>query len=281
MVRLIVLGLLVVGANVRAQEKRYYLDSCENFVSADHYAYLRITKPVAGKLMDVDFEDYDKNGNLIVKGQAGSRNGLTKKGSFEYYRPGGRLLAKGSFEKGLRTGEWQYFNAEGRLTTADELIKEMPTVTFVKDSALEKGRCLCYTRHGYWEKIELSTHDEMVSYYQMGDLITIDGGFMLVDKLPEYRGGMEAFYDYVHRKIDYPRISRKKGMQGNAFFSFVVSAQGEVTKIKALRSVDYATNKIIEKTLRSTSGHWRPGIRDGKNVSTYLVLPVQFKLKDL
>ncbi|MBL7847536.1 MAG: energy transducer TonB [Cyclobacteriaceae bacterium] len=280
MLRSIVIVLMVIGTSVRAQEKRYYLDSCENFVSADHYAFLRITRPVAGKLMDVDFEDYDKNGNLLVKGQAGSRNGLTKKGSFEYYRPGGRLLAKGFFEKGVRTGAWQYFDAHGRPTTADELIKEMPTVTFVKDSALEKGRCLCYARHGYWEKIDLSTRDAMISYYQTGDLITIDGGFIEVDMRPEYQGGMEAFYKYVHRKIDYPRISRKKGMQGDAFFSFVVSAQGEVTKIKPIRSVDYATNKIIEKALRSTSGHWRPGIREGKNVPTYLILPVQFRLTE-
>jgi hypothetical protein len=280
MLRSIVFGLMVIGTGVRAQEKRYYLDSCENFVSADHYAFLRITRPVPGKLTEVDFEDYDKNGNLLVKGQAGSRNGLTKKGSFEYYRPGGRLLAKGFFEKGVRTGAWQYFNANGGLTTADELINEMPTVTFVKDSALEKGRCLCYARHGYWEKIDLSTHDTMVDFYQTGDLITKDGGFIRVDKSPEYRGGMEAFYEYVHRKIDYPRISRMKGMQGDAFFSFVVSAQGEVTKIKALRSVDYATNKIIERALRSTSGLWQPGIRDGKRVPTYLILPVQFRLED-
>ncbi len=272
------LWALMVFSAAQAQEKILYLDSCENFVSPNNYSIRRVTKAIPGKLTDVEFEDFDNKGRPVTHGLSGSRNGWTKKGDFEYTRADGSVIAKGSYEKGEKVGQWQYFRADGTPTTADDLIREMPTVKFVKDSVLESGSCLCYTKHGDWLKVDLVTRDTVVDYYEEGQVITINGGFLIVDKRAEFKDGMKSFYDYMKRIIRYPWVSRLNGNEGVAHFSFVVTEKGEVKKIKPLRSVDKATNKMIEKALKATSGRWRPALRKGREVSSYLVLPVIFDL---
>ena len=104
--------------------------------------------------------------------------------------------------------------------------------------------------------------------------------YQFAEKMPEYKGGMDAMFEFIQSNLKYPKYEKDKGIQGNVYVRFVVEKDGSLTQPMILRSVEGAKNfdseviRIIE--MMPT---WNPGENNGKAVPVYMTLPFQFKVK--
>jgi protein TonB len=96
-----------------------------------------------------------------------------------------------------------------------------------------------------------------------------------VDKLPEFPGGLGAFYKYVGEKFEAFDVEETV----TVFLSFVIEKDGTITDIKVLRSATPSLDKEAIRVLKSLRTKWKPGVKDGQNVRTLYKLPIKVTKK--
>ncbi len=99
----------------------------------------------------------------------------------------------------------------------------------------------------------------------------------LVDKMPEYPGGLQAFYKYVAQNFERPEMESGETLQ--VIVSFIVETDGSLSNIKVLRDAGYGTAASAVKVLKSLKTKWKPGLKSGKAVRTVYNLPITLKSK--
>lgn len=74
----------------------------------------------------------------------------------------------------------------------------------------------------------------------------------------------------------YPEQARKKGIEGTVYVKMLVSEKGVVKNAQVIQS----DAEILNKASIDAAMKWRftPGAKNGKAVSTWIVLPFKFKL---
>jgi len=97
-----------------------------------------------------------------------------------------------------------------------------------------------------------------------------------LDKLPQYPGGMEAFYKLIGNNFQRPA---QKGVSGKIFASFVIEANGVLTEKKIIRDIGYGTGAELLRVL-GLSATWEPGEINGIPVRTSFSLPVNVTFSD-
>jgi protein TonB len=98
-----------------------------------------------------------------------------------------------------------------------------------------------------------------------------------VEVAPDFPGGLDAFYRYFRSKLRYTPQARMEGLSGRYFVQFVVGTDGQVRDVRFLKPIGYGMESEIEKVLAG-GPRWSPGRYSGENVSTAMVLPVNFSL---
>jgi len=53
--------------------------------------------------------------------------------------------------------------------------------------------------------------------------------FFAVDKVNEYPGGMNKFYEYLGKNIKYPEVAKKNKTQGKVWLSFIIEKDVQLT----------------------------------------------------
>ena len=97
--------------------------------------------------------------------------------------------------------------------------------------------------------------------------------FVVVEDPPELIGGIQA----LHKKISYPPIAKKAGVEGRVTVQFVVDENGDVRDAVVLRGIGAGCD---EEALRAVmASKFKPGRQRGKAVKVKMSLPVTFKLK--
>ncbi len=93
---------------------------------------------------------------------------------------------------------------------------------------------------------------------------------------PTYTGGIEMFYMFVSRNLQYPRKARAKKTSGKVLVKFTVEKDGSVSNIHCLSNLG---NGLEEEAVRiiSLTNQWNPAIVDGEPVVKSLTLPIHFK----
>jgi len=94
-----------------------------------------------------------------------------------------------------------------------------------------------------------------------------------VDKLPEFPGGLEAFYATVGKKFEAFEVEETV----TVYLSFVIEKDGNMTDIKVIKSATPSLDKEAIRVLQSIRTKWKPGIKDGRNVRTLYRLPIKVK----
>jgi len=96
---------------------------------------------------------------------------------------------------------------------------------------------------------------------------------------PAFAGGQSALDDYVKDNIKYPGRALDHGIEGKVMVHFVVDEHGNVTNVTTLGDpIGYG---LEEEAIRvvSDSPKWTPGKVKGKDVKTYVLLPIAFTLR--
>jgi len=108
--------------------------------------------------------------------------------------------------------------------------------------------------------------------------IVEDEVFQIVEKQPEFPGGIEKMMQFISNTFQYPSIDMENGIEGRVYVSFVVEKDGSISTIIVLRGVsktiDVEAIRVIKKM-----PNWTPGEQAGKTVRVKYVLPIKAQLK--
>ncbi|NQX98007.1 MAG: TonB family protein [Flavobacteriales bacterium] len=106
----------------------------------------------------------------------------------------------------------------------------------------------------------------------------IDGEvFVIVEKMPEFPGGMKEMYMFLAKNIYYPREAKEQNIQGKVYVNFVVGKNGVLRDVKIIRGIHKSLDDEALRVIRIMP-KWEPGIQRGKKVAVSYNLPISFKL---
>ena len=97
----------------------------------------------------------------------------------------------------------------------------------------------------------------------------------VLDKMPEFPGGINKFYSYVGNNFEKPELDTENAIRVN--ISFVIEKDGSMTDIKVLKDPGYGLGKEAIRVLKSLKTKWSPGMIDGKAVRTSYNLPIMIQ----
>jgi periplasmic protein TonB len=97
----------------------------------------------------------------------------------------------------------------------------------------------------------------------------------ILDKLPEFPGGMAKFYTYVGNNFNRPELDAERTLR--VYVSFVIERDGSITDIMVKNDPGYGIGKEAVRVLKSLKTKWIPGVLNGKAVRTAYNLPITIK----
>lgn len=100
----------------------------------------------------------------------------------------------------------------------------------------------------------------------------------VVDKMPEFPGGMTGLMQYLSKNIRYPAEAQTKGIQGRVTVAVIINTEGKAVNASIVRSVDPILDAEALR-VASTMPDWVPGTKDGKPVNMKYTFPVTFRLQ--
>lgn len=125
--------------------------------------------------------------------------------------------------------------------------------------------------------------------------------FSVVEKMPEFPGGMQALMTFLASNVKYPAIAQEAGVQGRVLVKFTVSKTGKVKDAGVIRGIPAisapepvlesekemyekkaeAAYQINTEALRVVESmpDWIPGQQKGQAVNVSYTLPINFKLQ--
>ena len=101
-----------------------------------------------------------------------------------------------------------------------------------------------------------------------------------VDKRPQFQHGEEAQFLklWVHKYLKYPEVAIAQGIQGRVMVQFVIEANGAVSQVEVLKSLDPLLDDEAVRVV-AASPKWKPATKNGTAVRCRYIIPVQFRLK--
>ncbi len=97
--------------------------------------------------------------------------------------------------------------------------------------------------------------------------------FVAVEQMPEPIGGIAA----IQKKIVYPEIAKRAGVQGRVYVKAYVDESGKVTKVELIRGIGAGCDEAAMEAVNSVM--FSPGKQRGKPVKVQVTVPVLFKLQ--
>ena len=104
--------------------------------------------------------------------------------------------------------------------------------------------------------------------------------FTVVEEMPEFPGGQMEMMKYIQKNIQYPAMAREAGISGKCFLKFVVSGDGAISDVTILKGVagcpdcDKEAMRVVKSMPK-----WKAGKQNGRSVSVYFNLPINFTIK--
>lgn len=106
-------------------------------------------------------------------------------------------------------------------------------------------------------------------------------GIMTLEE--RYKCAEKSMLSFIYSTIVYPDSARAHGTEGRVVLSFVVTKNGQVSDPKILKDIgDGCGEEALRalKLMQERNVIWKPGIKDGQQVSVQYTLPVKFKIEE-
>lgn len=97
--------------------------------------------------------------------------------------------------------------------------------------------------------------------------------FVAVEEMPAPIGGISA----IQKKIVYPEIAKRAGVQGRVFVKAFVNEKGIVEKVELVKGIGAGCDEEALRAVKAT--RFKPGRQRGKAVRVQVMIPVLFKLQ--
>ena len=111
-----------------------------------------------------------------------------------------------------------------------------------------------------------------------GSTLSNDTVYVNVDQMPIFPGGDLALLTFIAEKTVYPEIAKKDSIQGKVIVRFCVTKIGTVSNVTVLQSVSPEIDDEAIRVIKSLP-EFTPGVKDGKIVATWYMVPITFSLK--
>ena len=98
-----------------------------------------------------------------------------------------------------------------------------------------------------------------------------------VEEMPSFPGGIQAFYQYVSKNMDYPARARRMGIEGKVFVQFIIDQQGNIIEATAVKGIGAGCDEEAVRVLEGAP-QWNPGKQRGRAVKVRMILPISLKL---
>ena len=105
-----------------------------------------------------------------------------------------------------------------------------------------------------------------------------DSVFTIVDKVPEFPGGVDSIARYLNKKIK--ENVRRVDKSGLVVVVLIVEKDGRFTNPQAIKHLNPESDSLAVKIVRQMP-KWIPAIRRGKPVRCKFSIPVRFGTLDL
>ena len=99
--------------------------------------------------------------------------------------------------------------------------------------------------------------------------------FTVVEKEPEFLGGMRAVEDYLTSNVRYPAAASAANRKGKVFISFIVRSDGRITDVAVLKGLGYGCDQEAVRVI-SAMPNWKPGSQSGRPVNVKYIVVVPF-----
>ena len=96
--------------------------------------------------------------------------------------------------------------------------------------------------------------------------------FVAVEEMPEPLGGISG----IQKRIVYPEIAKRAGVEGKVLVLAFVDESGNVTKAEVIKGIGLGCDEAAINAIVQTK--FKPGIQRGKPVKVQVTIPVTFKL---
>jgi protein TonB len=126
-------------------------------------------------------------------------------------------------------------------------------------------------------EITENTKIEAIVFADAPEEEKVDEVFTIVEDQPEPPGGIQAFYQYIAKNMNYPAQARRMGVEGKVFVQFVVDKSGNITEVQAVKGIGAGCDEEAVRVI-SEAAKWKPGKQRGRPVKVRMILPITFKL---
>lgn len=99
----------------------------------------------------------------------------------------------------------------------------------------------------------------------------------VVETMPTFPGGEEAFYEYINKNIRYTRQAKALQISGRVFVRFVIDETGKITEVEAIKGPGAGLDEEAVRVLENAP-KWNPGKQRGRPVKFRMVIPITFSL---
>jgi len=97
--------------------------------------------------------------------------------------------------------------------------------------------------------------------------------FIAAEEMPEPIGGIAE----IQKKIVYPEIAKRAGVEGKVYVLAFVNEQGKVTDAKIMKGIGAGCDEAALDAVKKTK--FKPGKQRGKPVKVQVWVHVNFKLQ--
>ena len=98
--------------------------------------------------------------------------------------------------------------------------------------------------------------------------------FVAVEEMPYPIGGVSE----IQRRIVYPELAQRAGVEGKVYILAYVDREGRVTKTEVIKGIGGGCDEVAAEAVKKTS--FSPGKQRGKPVYVKVMIPIRFELND-
>lgn len=113
--------------------------------------------------------------------------------------------------------------------------------------------------------------------FKSPDIIIKDPPLVQVDEMPVYPGGDEEILNLIRKNTRYPDRLKAEKIEGRVIVRFIVSPEGNTEGISVMKGVHPLLDAEALRVTGLIKG-WKPGLKNGKAVPVWFMVPVTFSL---
>lgn len=244
-------------------QQRTYLDANFEPTSQEKAKFYREVSSNPNGTTTVN--DFFISGQIQMESSYVSADQTQKTGTWKWYHANGKMAETGSYDKkGKKTGDWKGWHVNGKMEFEGRYKK-----------GISDGIWNWYFDNGQLSAVETYSsgiRSEARYYNQLG--VECNDG-RCGDVIPMFKGGEEAFFNYLKRELKYP-ANATSNSSGQVWVKFKITKRGKIEDVTVTKKVSPALDAEAVRVVKNMPD-WLPSKKHNQPVDVYIEIPLSFK----